>query len=166
MKRAIFHVNMHVWLSESPKHRTEESHNLYYRDCSSQCPLTGDTVRFGGSPGPPTVNAIGNSNAVAEVHVLNSASHIQLCSSSSPPLLVSLLQLSSSGRLLEGWALQHAPIPGTPGFGYCTSKCMPPGSGPGIIPALSEACIHCAATMKNWFSKKGVSGTSVCFGGT
>lgn len=64
VKRVIFHLNMHVWLSESSKHQTEEFHNLYHRDCSSQCTLTGDTVHFGGSSAPPIVNALRYSNAV------------------------------------------------------------------------------------------------------
>lgn len=158
MKRVIFHINMQVWLSESPEHQTEESCNLYYRDCGSQRPITGYTVHFGWT-GPPIVNAISNSNTIVEVHVLNSTHHIQLYfSASSPPVLVSLLQLSGSGRLLQGWALQRVPIPGMPRLGYCTSKWVPPGSGPGVTAALSVACIHCAATMKNWVSKKARKG--------
>jgi len=53
VKRDIFHVNRHVWLSESPKHHTEETHNLYYRDHSSQCPLSGTLAVLAGPLVPP-----------------------------------------------------------------------------------------------------------------
>lgn len=157
MKRVIFHVNMHVWLSESPEHQTEESHNLYYRDHHRQRPLTGGTVCFGGSPCLPVVNTISNSNAIVEVHVWT----LPLTSSCTPPH--SCWSHGFSSALQEGGS--KAGLCSTPPSLGHLGLVTAPGSGPSIVLVLSKPRVLCAAIMKNWISKKGVSGTSMCFRG-
>lgn len=150
-KRAIFYIKC---MCDCQSTWNIDLKNLITSTIGSVAASVPFLVRFAGPLGPQVINVTNNTNVTVsgscfEFSLLFPAVTILLL-----PMLVSLLQLSHLQLLMRAILrlCSMSPPPGAPVLGHHTSKWLSSGSRLATSPILSNACLLCAATMKDWTS--------------